>query len=580
MRRTSRLLSGAALVGSVAMAVTASQAQASPDSQWIMDRQSRCYVLYTDQQFADDVTWTGNCAGGTANGAGTATFMHGGRFVSQVTGNFTNGAATGAVRVNWSDGAHFEGDEQSGRFNGQGALTAATGDLFEGVWANGQLNGKGSVKWTNGDRYDGDWRDNRADGYGVQIWADGRKYEGAWKNDLPNGHGVLTRKDGTAFEGDFADGEPKPAAGAAGQSTPTAPAAQQQPTAPAAGPLSVASDAQAAAASAPANAQRWFDALVGLKLLAVDGSSIALSATDDGLSRQLVSANGNAETTDLTFVNARQGTVASARDKSKVVGMFRLSDVSLDIDYADGRTESLIANAGGGLSIASHSADGSSCSVWYPAGHTFSQAEREAAVAAYAHRLGLATPGAKNLTQSACAQHVAAAPAPVPAQPAAPATDSNASHHGSKSKHSARNAKTAAADQVLDPTQPIVVRSSQVHLIDVPVTATSVNAADRASHCLSVDTDGASWGFRNICGFPVQFAWCVMGGSDERNSCDGGGISGAVASNSFDALFAESNLKAEHDLRWIACEGGQSDVTPRLVRADPPAGRCVRGRAS
>ncbi len=547
-----------------------------------MDRQSKCYVLYTDQQFADDVTWTGSCAGGTANGAGTATFMHSGRFVSQVTGNFTNGAATGSVRVSWSDGAHFEGDEQSGRFSGQGVLTAATGDRFEGVWANGQLNGKGSVKWVNGDRYDGDWRDNKADGHGVQVWADGRKYEGAWSNDLPNGHGVLTRKDGTAFEGEFADGEPKPAAGAAGQSTPTAPAAQQQPTAPAAGPLSVASSAQAAPASSPANAQRWFDALVGLKLLAVDGSSIALSTTDDGLARQLVSASGNAETTDLTFVNARQGTVAGARDTSKVVGVFRLSDASLDIDYADGHTESLIANAGGGLSMTSHSVDGSSCSAWYPAGHTFSQAEREAAVAAYANRLGLATPGAKHLTQSACGQHVAAAPAPASAQPAATPADNNAPRHGNKSKHSAHggNAKTAAADQALDPTQPIVVRSSQVHLIDAPVLATGTSTADRASHCLSVDTDGASWGFRNTCGFPVQFAWCVMGGSDERNSCDGGGISGAVASNSFDALFSESNLKAEHDLRWIACEGDQSDVTPRLVRADPPAGRCVRGRAS
>ncbi|HEY4116009.1 MAG TPA: hypothetical protein VGM17_18275, partial [Rhizomicrobium sp.] len=215
-------------------------------------------------------------------------------------------------------------------------------------------------------------------------------------------------------------------------------------------------------------------------------------------------------------------------------------------------------------------------------------AEKQAALAAYAAHLGLKAPrgnaAAPNCSEQAS---VAAAPAASPAKAAASSQPAHAKHRNRR-----HNTETATVEQPvaaagpiavasLDTVVPIQVRSSSVHSIDAlapPPTAGS--DADAASRCLSVDTDGARWGMRNTCSYPVQFAWCVMGGSDERDACDGGGVPGGVSANSFDALFADSNLRAEHDLRWIACGGSAGEVVPRLVKTDPPAGRCVRTHAS
>jgi hypothetical protein len=236
-----------------------------------------------------------------------------------------------------------------------------------------------------------------------------------------------------------------------------------------------------------------------------------------------------------------------------------------------------------------HDRDTVSCAAWYPEGHTFNAAEKQAALAAYAAHLGLkASHG--NAAPKNCAEQTSVAPAPVPAAANAPTPTPRQTVHA---KHGHKhNTETAAAEEPvvaagpmalasMDVVVPVEVRASVVHAIDAPAGAPVAGGdADAASRCLSVDTDGMHWGMRNTCSFPVQFAWCVMGGNDERDACDSGAVAGGVSANSFDALFADSNLKAEHDLRWIACGGNAGEVVPRLVKTDPPAGRCVRGHAS
>jgi hypothetical protein len=146
--------------------------------------------------------------------------------------------------------------------------------------------------------------------------------------------------------------------------------------------------------------------------------------------------------------------------------------------------------------------------------------------------------------------------------------------------------KTAVLESAA-PAQPILVRTSEIHLVDSGDGAeTSVQASGSAdpataSRCLSVEASGTEWGFRNHCGFAVQFAYCVLSGSDPRNSCDGGAVTGSVTQSGFDPLFAAKDLKdSDHNFRWIACGGGAGEIIPRLVRAEPPAGRCVRQQAS
>ena len=86
------------------------------------------------------------------------------------------------------------------------------------------------------------------------------------------------------------------------------------------------------------------------------------------------------------------------------------------------------------------------------------------------------------------------------------------------------------------------------------------------------------WGFRNHCGYDVQFAYCLMQGN-QLASCHDGAVAGSVAANGFGALVADESLKetdAKHDFRWVACQGGAGEVIPRLDQIEPPSGRCVR----
>jgi hypothetical protein len=68
-------------------------------------------------------------------------------------------------------------------------------------------------------------------------------------------------------------------------------------------------------------------------------------------------------------------------------------------------------------------------------------------------------------------------------------------------------------------------------------------------------------------------------GGDSLTNCAAGGVSGSVAAGGFGALAADKSFsegEAEHDFRWLACDGGAGEVVAHLVHTDPPDGRCVR----
>jgi len=128
-----------------------------------------------------------------------------------------------------------------------------------------------------------------------------------------------------------------------------------------------------------------------------------------------------------------------------------------------------------------------------------------------------------------------------------------------------------------------------VHAIDAqPVPAPDAGTAgvlasappsDDASTCLKVESDGSHWGFRNGCGFDVQFAYCLAQGGDSLTGCGNGGAAGSVAAGGFGALLADKSFSesdADHAFRWLACGGGAGEVVAHLERSDPPAGRCLR----
>jgi len=352
----------------------------------------------------------------------------------------------------------------------------------------------------------------------------------------------------------------------------------------------------------------WFANVSGVKLVAVDGSTLSLAPTEGGLSFALTSQDGTALKSYFAFLSDNLGTISDDADAGHVNGFFRETDNGFEAQFADGRTESLVANIAGGLTLTLRNGAESTCTSWYPPDHAFSAAERRAALAAYVDRLGLGDKSKK------AAPHVApiCVPAirivknnmsPGAAQPLVVVTHPQAD----TALKTAISAQAENAARISSPTGliPVVVRSSPVHLIDgaaasLPepalaktpapgasgimamaptATVSKVPAGSGASDCLSVDSDGANLGFRNHCAYGVQFAYCLQRAGDVAANCDAGSKTGAVSANGFAAVLLDTNIKtadAEHDFRWVACSGDGGDVIAHLDRSDPPVGRCVR----
>ncbi len=581
----------------------------------LKDLKSGCAALEIKAIEADTIAWSGACDGGLANGAGIMAFSNQGKFVESLAANFDKGVLRdGHAVVKWADGSSYDGDEAGARMEGAGLLTTSAGDRFQGQWAHDRLNGRGQVVWTNGDRYDGDWRDGKAEGHGVQLWADGHKYDGDWRNDLPDGHGVVTRKDGSRYEGTFAAGRPINVADIAAEApaapTPAADATQPKPA------VKVAVNAPSAAASAPSAAgpgatqpsthSSGIDLLAGKKLFAVDGSTLALTPIEGGLTREIDAPNGTVKKDVFAFVNDRQGTVSEGDDRNNVAGVFRLTEKGIATDYADGRQELLILNSAGGVSMMLLAPSAHPyCVAWYPEGHRFSAEERKAALAQYADLLGLSDPHRKTHgapVKSACSaaagkfDDAQLLPGSLPANPAPLGETRLVPVPLPRPDMQAELGAPPMTGKVLpvSDTGPIEVRTSTVHLIDAdpgpntlasnePGAAAGVANETGASGCLSVETDGRHWDFRNRCAYDVQFAYCLMDAGDPLISCRQGAVAGSVAANGSSALIASQGLaetNADHDFRWVACGGGAGEVVVRLDRTDPPVGRCVRPGAS
>ena len=527
------------------------------DPQRLYDSQTDCAVFDVAGFAAEKASWDGPCTHGLASGRGTATFFKRGGESETISAEFLDGiVADGSAEIAWSDGAHYTGRARDGRPDGTGVLVDAKGNRFDGVWKDGALNGRGSITWTNGDRYEGDLVAGKAEGHGVQVWADGQKYDGQWRNDQPNGPGTLTRKDGTVLAGTFIDGKRQVAA-----------------------VLPQAAVPSPVAATAASPSSGVLDGFAGRTLVAVDGSTVAFTAREGSVLRTTTAPDGTMQKSVFQFLGNGLGTVTDAGDPPTVSGVFRTTSDSVQVEFSDGHFETL-APLGDGLAITLKSAAGDQvCAAWYPQGHAFSAEERETAVAAYAHRLGLPAAAAA-VAHPSCTQQTAVPASERRSVPVAPR------HKPGRGQVSALAAPIAASGL-----QPVPIKVSTVHLIDGAATRDSIDTAAAgtingdepvASNCLKVDSDGSYWGFRNHCGYAVQFAYCLLRGNDEMTSCRGDGtvsVPGSVSASGFGALFADDSLgerDVEHDFRWVGCKGGAGEVAAHLDAIEPASGHCVR----
>jgi hypothetical protein len=144
------------------------------------------------------------------------------------------------------------------------------------------------------------------------------------------------------------------------------------------------------AGSAP---QTTIGKIAGKKFVSADGASLTIVAFKGGLAREIHEPDGAVVIETFALANGRTGTVSDAEDSSRTAGRFQLTPAGLTTIYSDGRSETMIANAMGGVSMELRGSAGErTCTAWYPEGHRFSDAERQVALLDIADRLDLDAP--------------------------------------------------------------------------------------------------------------------------------------------------------------------------------------------
>jgi len=126
-----------------------------------------------------------------------------------------------------------------------------------------------------------------------------------------------------------------------------------------------------------AQAAKSLETVFGKTLIAIDGSTIEIIASEGRISREIVAPNGAVQRSNFVFINARLGTVADSRDAGRVTGVFRASNQEILVQYGDGSSEIVLPNPEGGITIETTSPKNPTyCTSWYPEGHVFSLDDR------------------------------------------------------------------------------------------------------------------------------------------------------------------------------------------------------------
>lgn len=141
---------------------------------------------------------------------------------------------------------------------------------------------------------------------------------------------------------------------------------------------SVSALAQSDSVQPASAAQSTIGKIAGKKFTAADGSSLTFLAYKGGMAREIHTANGATIIETYALKDADDGTVSGADGGA---GTFKITAAGFSTDYNDGRSEMLASNGAGGLRMMLHTASGDlTCTAFYPEGHRFSDAERQAAL--------------------------------------------------------------------------------------------------------------------------------------------------------------------------------------------------------
>ena len=129
------------------------------DGEWIKD-QKGCKHFNPHPQVDENLTWTGACKNGFAEGKGQIKW--------NVSGNLAE---------------EYDGDYVHGRPHGKGTMTSHdNGQIYSGDWVDGVPTGDGKLVLPDGSTYLGQFLNWRFEGIGELTGPDGRSIYGEWVN--------------------------------------------------------------------------------------------------------------------------------------------------------------------------------------------------------------------------------------------------------------------------------------------------------------------------------------------------------------------------------------------------------------
>ena len=146
-----------------------------------ISQRTGCHVWNPGLALGATVTWTGDCAGGFAQGMGTLTWVWDGNRQT-ATGRLEDGRRNGHWVFRYPDGYVQEGPMADDVRNGHWILRYADGNVWEGPNVNGERNGRWVIRYADGTVGEGAFVDGNADGTWIFRGADGTVEERVFRD--------------------------------------------------------------------------------------------------------------------------------------------------------------------------------------------------------------------------------------------------------------------------------------------------------------------------------------------------------------------------------------------------------------
>ena len=171
-----------------------------------ISQQPGCYVWNPGLALGASVTWTGECAGGLAQGTGTLTWVWDGNRQT-ATGRLRDGKRNGHWLFRYPSGNVQEGPMVDDKRNGHWVLRYADGNVWEGRNEDGERNGHWIIRQADGTVLEGPYVNGERNGRWVWRYPNGNVWEGPYVDGQMNGNWVGRLTSGSVEERRYVNGE-------------------------------------------------------------------------------------------------------------------------------------------------------------------------------------------------------------------------------------------------------------------------------------------------------------------------------------------------------------------------------------